>query len=109
MMRRLFVKRAARTPIDLLVRLTGAPGEAVEARGEDLSTSGLFVRCEEPYTVGTPLQLQLELPTGPVHGVGKVVRVGAGASGHVGMGILFTVLDGASRAAVARLVAQGGG
>ena len=71
---------------------------------EDISASGVFVHCDEPYMVGTAVSLELFLDGGHVHVEGRVVRVGAGRSGCVGMGILFTWLDDSVRARIERLV-----
>jgi uncharacterized protein (TIGR02266 family) len=74
---------------------------------EDISMTGLFVRCEEPYTVGSVVRLQMNIPgnEAPVEAVGCVVRVGTGPSGHTGMGIMFTSLTGASCAMVEQFIA----
>jgi Tfp pilus assembly protein PilZ len=97
--------RAPRVPVTLVVARRGARGESLLA--EDLSTSGLFVCCDEPYTVGTALALAVELPWGErLELSGRVVRVGPGASGHVGMGVMFVGLGSAERAALAAFVAD---
>ncbi|HET9597840.1 MAG TPA: PilZ domain-containing protein [Anaeromyxobacteraceae bacterium] len=97
--------RAPRVPVTLVVARRGARGEPL--RAEDLSTSGLFLCCEEPYTVGTALDLAVGLPWGErLQLEGRVVRVGPGASGHVGMGVMFVRLDAAAEAALGRFVEQ---
>jgi Tfp pilus assembly protein PilZ len=98
-------RRAPRVPVTLVVARRGARGESLLA--EDLSTSGLFVCCDEPYTVGTALALAVDLPWGErLELEGRVVRVGPGASGHVGMGVMFVGLGSAEEAALGRLVAE---
>ncbi len=79
-------------------------GELLLDESEDISASGVFVHCDEPYTVGTAVSLELFLDDGHVQVEGRVVRVGAGRSGRGGMGILFTRLDESVRARVERLV-----
>jgi len=91
--------------VTLLVARRGARGESLLA--EDLSTSGVFLCCHEPYTVGTALELTVELPWGERFDLGgRVVRVGSGASGHVGMGVMFVELDAVAEAALGRFVAE---
>jgi hypothetical protein len=98
-------RRAPRVPVALVVARRGARGESLPA--EDLSTSGVFVRCQEPYTVGTALELFVELPWGERLDLGgRVVRVGPGASGHVGMGVMFVGLQPEEQAALGRFVAE---
>ena len=99
--------RAARAPIAITVQLADDRSRSVmSTQGEDISITGLFVRCSEPYTVGTTVRVSLPLEEAlPVETVGRVVRVGPGASGQIGMGIMFTALDERSREAVAQLVA----
>ncbi len=79
-------------------------GEPLLDESEDLSASGVFVHCDEPYTVGTAVSLELFLEDGHLQVEGRVVRVGASRSGRVGMGILFTQLDARGRARIERLV-----
>lgn len=75
------------------------------AEAEDVSTTGIFVRCGEPFTVGTPVCVAVPVEEeGPIEVSGRVVRVGPGASGHVGMGIMFARLDERSCAALRGLV-----
>jgi Tfp pilus assembly protein PilZ len=91
-------------PVTLAVARRGAREKLL---AEDLSTSGLFVCCPEPYTVGTALDLAIELPWGDrLELEGRVVRVGPGASGHVGMGVMFVGLDAAAEAALGRFVSE---
>jgi len=79
-------------------------GELLLDESEDISASGAFVHCDEPYTVGTAVSLELFLEDGHVRVEGRVVRVGVGRSGRSGMGILFTQLDERARARIERLV-----
>lgn len=100
-----YLRRAPRAPVTLAVHHRGRPGrEVLTDDAEDISVSGLFVHSEEPYTVGTLVGLNLALPGGRVEVTGRVVRVGLGASGRVGMGIMFTQLDGHARRLVEELV-----
>ena len=99
--------RATRAPLAVTVELVDERSRsALTTHAEDISTSGMFVRCAEPYIIGTTLRVALALDAaGAIETVGRVVRIGPGASGHVGMGIMFTFLDDGARAAVARVVA----
>jgi Tfp pilus assembly protein PilZ len=75
------------------------------AEGEDVSTTGIFVRCGEPFAVGTPVCVAMPIgDEDPIEVSGRVVRVGPGARGHVGMGIMFAGLDERSCAALRELV-----
>jgi Tfp pilus assembly protein PilZ len=86
------------------VRRRGGRDEVLPV--EDLSATGLFVGCDEPFTVGTALDLRLDLPWGErLDLAGRVVRVGPGASGHSGMGIMFVGLDPRAGVSLARYVA----
>ena len=78
--------------------------ELLVDESEDISASGVFVHCDEPYTVGTAVSLELFLDDGQLHVEGRVVRVGAGRGGRGGMGILFTQLDDRAGARIERLV-----
>lgn len=82
----------------------GGAGELLLDVSEDISASGVFVHSDEPYTVGTPVTLELFLDDGHIQIEGRVVRVGAGRSGRSGMGILFTHLDDGAHARIQRLV-----
>ena len=100
-----FTPRAARAPVRLGVQHRGrGSGELLLDETEDISSSGVFVHCDEPYTVGTAVNLELFLDEGRIQLEGRVVRVGAGRSGRSGMGILFTRLDDCVRACIERLV-----
>ncbi|HEX7489952.1 MAG TPA: PilZ domain-containing protein [Anaeromyxobacteraceae bacterium] len=100
-----FTPRAARAPVRLAVQHRGrGAGARLLDETEDISASGVFVHCDEPYMVGTAVSLELLLDDGHVHLEGRVVRVGAGRSGRGGMGILYTRLDDVARARIERLV-----
>jgi len=100
-----FTPRAARAPVRLAVQHRGRRGgEPLLDESEDISASGVFVHCDGPYTVGTAVSLELFLEDGHFQVEGRVVRVGAGRSGRVGMGILFTQLQERERARIERLV-----
>ncbi len=99
--------RAPRARITVAVRHRGSgERDALVDEAEDISVTGLFVACEEPYTVGTAVELQVALPGGDrsFDAVGRVVRVGVGAGGRHGMGIMFLTVDDASRATLERIV-----
>jgi len=103
-----FARRAPRAPLTVTVQHQDeAGGELLADVGENISTSGVFVRCDVTYTVGTKVRLRFPLPEGHIEARGRVVRVGPGASGHTGMGIIFVSLDGPARAQVERLVEGG--
>src|SRR5512132_301298 len=99
-------QRAPRVSIRVALRVTEpGPGRAMIVECEDVSTTGIFVRCGEPFTVGTSVCVALPIEhEGTIEASGRVVRVGPGASGHVGMGIMFAGLDERSCAAVKKLV-----
>jgi uncharacterized protein (TIGR02266 family) len=98
--------RAPRAPVTFSVQhQDDGGGELLAAEGENISASGIFIRCEETYTVGTRVRLRIALPGSIVEARGRVVRVGPGASGHTGMGIMFTTPDAGARAQIERLVA----
>ena len=105
--RRSELPRAPRVPITVAVRHrgTGEP-DAVIDQAQDISATGLFVACDEPYTVGTAVELEMAAPGGErgFAAVGRVVRVGVGAGGRHGMGIMFLSVDDASRAVLERLI-----
>jgi uncharacterized protein (TIGR02266 family) len=100
------VPRAPRVVISIALQHSDAKAVASD-QAEDVSTSGLFVRCEEPYTVGTAVSLRMDIPGTevPLEALGCVVRVGSGGSGHTGMGIMFMDLAAESRAVLERLLA----
>jgi uncharacterized protein (TIGR02266 family) len=103
-------ERAPRIAVTVVVRHRGeGTDELVADHAEDISRSGLFVSCDEPYTVGTAVQLQMTLPGGRdlIEALGRVVRVGVGHTGRSGMGIMFVSVDDRSRQLVERLVASG--
>ncbi len=100
-----FTPRSARAPVRLAIQHRGqGGGEPLLDESEDISASGVFVHCDEPYTVGTAVRLELFLEDGYLQVEGRVVRVGAGRSGRDGMGILFTQVDARARARIERLV-----
>ncbi len=101
------IPRAPRVRITVAVRHRGAgEPDAVVDEAQDISATGLFVACEEPYTVGTAVELEVPLPGGErkFEAVGRVVRVGVGACGRHGMGIMFLAVDDASRSLLDRIV-----
>jgi uncharacterized protein (TIGR02266 family) len=107
---RVWAVRDTRLPVTLVVRYRaeGMSDFTVE-RTEDISTGGIFVCCDEPHTAGTAVHLEIALPggTAAIEALGRVVRVGQGPSGRDGMAIMFTSVDGSSRALLHRFVVAG--
>jgi uncharacterized protein (TIGR02266 family) len=93
-------------PVALVVQHRREAGALLSDDVENLSASGLFVRCAEPYTVGTAVELTFGMPGSTLTARGRVVRVGVGASGQDGMGIMFEPLPAETREAVERLVVE---
>ena len=83
----------------------GRGRELLTDDAEDISVTGLFVHSDEPYTVGTAVGLSLVVPGGTIEATGRVVRVGVGASGRTGMGVMFTALDLRALRCIEELVA----
>jgi hypothetical protein len=89
-----------RLPIKALVRI---PGEDVGLRGtlmiqtENLSVSGMMMRCDKPVPIGARFSFALELPglTGPVQGSASVVRFAKSGSERItGFAARFLSFDG---------------
>jgi len=64
----------------------------------DISVGGMFLKSEQPYAVGTDLEVEFTLPTkeSPINAEARVVRIvhPLDRSGHrPGMGIKFTKID----------------
>lgn len=95
---------AVRAPVHFTVVASWLTATGV---GEDVSTTGIFVRTAEPRAVGTMLRLALLLDRGETIAMtGQVVRVGRGASGNDGMGVKFDAAKGEERTALERLVTR---
>lgn len=75
----------------------------------NISTSGVFVRCDEDLKIGTQVNLQFtilddEIET--VQGIGEIVRL---QDNPKGIGVEFRELTEETMALIERLVAKGGG
>lgn len=88
----------------------GSMAEFISEYVSDVSSSGVFIRTDDPLPVGTPVDLRFtvivdDLET--IEGMGEVVRVvPLGQAERAGMGVRFTELTPASRAVVGRIVAR---
>ena len=72
----------------------------------NISSSGAFIRTDEPLEVGTRVNLKFtvivdDLET--IEGVGEVVRR---SEDPPGMGVVFTKLDSVSRVVIERLIVR---
>ena len=100
---------APRVPVSMLVQYRFATLEDFAAEySVDLSTTGIFVRTDDPRKVGSMVYLQITLKDGSklIEGFGRVARVGQDGRGHPGMGIQFINFDEESMALIEKLVAQ---
>jgi hypothetical protein len=70
------------------------------SRVSSLSVGGLFIEAEDPAPSGQILQVQFDIPTGPVLGKAVVRRSIKGK----GMGVEFTELPTSSRAGLGQLL-----
>ena len=70
------------------------------SRVSSLSVGGLFIEAEDPAPSGQILQVQFDIPSGPVLGKAVVRRSIKGK----GMGVEFTELPTSSRAGLSRLL-----
>ena len=103
-------RRHRRAAVDLVVKLRfGSLGELLEAHAGDLSVGGMFLRCEDARTTGSPRALgqflTVEFDAGGdrvVEGRAKVVRVVPGA----GIGVEFVDLDELSARLIEVVVAE---
>ncbi len=99
--------RAPRVRVPVPIRLIeGDTTRMILAEGEDISTTGLFVRCDEPFVVGTRVRAEISIEGATIEVMGRVVRIGQGSSGRTGMGIMFAEQDGRTAAAIERLVSE---
>ena len=72
----------------------------------NISSSGAFIRTEDPLPVGTKVNLRFtvivdDLET--IEGIGEVVR---SSDDPPGMGVVFTKLDSVSRVLIERLIVR---
>ncbi len=99
--------RAPRVRVPVPIRLTESDTKRmILADGEDISTTGLFVRCDEPFVVGTRVRAEISIEGATIDVMGRVVRIGQGSSGRTGMGIMFAEQDRHTVAAIERLVCE---
>ncbi|MBT8492349.1 MAG: PilZ domain-containing protein [Deltaproteobacteria bacterium] len=95
--------RAQRVTIN---REFGSIEELVREYVSNISSSGAFIRSEEPLPIGTKVNLRFtvivdDLET--IEGVGEVVR---SSDDPPGMGVVFTKLGSMSRVLIERLIVQ---
>ena len=82
------IEHDERLPVKALVRI---PGHELGQRGtlmvqtENLSVSGMMVRCDKPVPIGGRFSFSLDLPglPGPVQGKASVVRYAKATSEHI--------------------------
>lgn len=80
--------------------------ELVREYVSNISSSGAFIRSDEPLEIGTKVNLRFtvivdDLET--IEGVGEVVRT---SDDPPGMGVVFTKLNSMSRVLIERLIVQ---
>jgi uncharacterized protein (TIGR02266 family) len=100
---------APRVPVSMLVQYRFATLEDFAAEyAVDLSTTGIFVRTDDPRKVGSMVYLQITLKDGSklIEGFGRVARVGMDTRGQAGMGIQFINFDEESMALIEKIVTQ---
>jgi CheY-like chemotaxis protein len=98
-------RRGVRLPASI-VEPDGRGGPLVALELLDVSESGAFLATPGPLPLGTRLQLQLSLPSGPQRVAARVVRVqepGWGLCG--GVGVRFESASSAASAALRSLLA----
>ncbi len=101
--------RAPRVPVSMRVQVRfGTLAEFVAEQAVNLSTSGIFVRTDEPRKVGSMVYLHIALEEGSklIEGFGRVARLGEDEEGRRGMGIQFISLDDESTALIERIVGE---
>lgn len=104
-------RRHERVPLSLLVQYRLNTFEDFLAEySADISTSGMFIRTDEPRELGALIYLQFWLNDGSklIEGLGKVVRVnepGADAQRVPGMGVEFVNFDEDSMALINEIIA----
>jgi PilZ domain-containing protein len=62
-------RRSTRIPAELAITLDGTPGTTI-----NIATEGVLVRCDKAVETGDVLQVELQLPGGPLSARGRVVR-----------------------------------
>jgi len=104
-MQRLEIPRDTRIPLAAQVRLKYASIlDFHESQSVNISRTGMFVACENPGPIGSPVDFEFCLEDGLVllKGKGEVVRVTQNPVS--GMGVRFRELDEDSRRCIARIV-----
>ena len=72
----------------------------------NISRNGVFVRTDDPYPIGTRVNLRFSIildEVETIEGMGKVVRIVEESSGVKGMGVVFVELDSVSEKIIERL------
>ena len=97
------------TELPVLVRDAGNRVRgAIRFDTRDLSAGGAFLRSDLLFEVGEELELEFQLPGGPlVHARGRVVRVAREPLGATGMGISFSQLSDGDDEAVRVYLSRG--
>jgi hypothetical protein len=62
-------RRSTRVPVELAITLDGTPGTTI-----NIATEGVLLRCDRTVETGDVLQVELQLPGGPLSARGRVVR-----------------------------------
>jgi len=72
----------------------------------NISRDGVFIRTDEPYSIGTRVNLRFSIileEVETIEGLGEVVRIVDTPSGPKGMGVVFVDLDSVSEKIIQRL------
>ena len=75
----------------------------------DISSTGVFIRTDDPLPVGTKVDLRftvIDVDFETVEGIGEVTRVVPPGDPAPGMGVVFVELTKASRGLVERLLTR---
>jgi uncharacterized protein (TIGR02266 family) len=90
------LRKSRRAPLSLLVQVRGdAMDSVVTEYTADVSSTGLFIRTDDPKPVGSFLHVQVMPKDGSrlIEGMGRVVRVIPPGVDRPGMGIQFLDLE----------------
>lgn len=101
---------SVRLPIRLEVQL-GEGRTVALSQTENVSATGMLVRCERRFPLESDLRFELFVPdqTGSISGQGQVVRHTTGARGRTsGMGVRFLRWDGQGQARLQSFLASSG-
>ena len=72
----------------------------------NISRDGVFIRTDEPYSIGTRVNLRFSIildEVETIEGLGEVVRIVENHAGTKGMGVVFVDLDSVSEKIIQRL------